>query len=97
MTRDDLEDILGFDGVAAFFGGLGVFLLSGSAWLLVENALDADGFSMDALSSFCVASAIFGLACLAAGAFFHWKKRGRIKRIFDQTKPIPANSQPIHG
>lgn len=88
VTRDDLEDVLGFDGIAALFSGLGVFLLSGSIWLIVENALDADGFDMTSLMSFCLASAIFGAACLAAGVFFHAKKRGRIKRIFDQTTVI---------
>lgn len=97
VTRDDLEDILGFDGIAAIFGGLGVFLLSGAAWLIVENALDADGFSMDSLMSFCIACAIFGVACLGAGWFFHSKKRGRIKRIFGQTTPLSANTQSTSG
>ena len=88
VTRDDLEDILGFDGLAAGFGALGMFLLSGACWTLAENALDADGFAMDALSSFCIASIIFGAACLLAGILLHRRKRGRIRRIFDQTKIV---------
>lgn len=92
VTRDDLEDILGFDGVAAFFGGFGVFLLSGPIWLIAENTFDADGFSMNALMAFCISCGIFGVVSLGAGGFFHAKKRGRIQRIFNQTKPISANS-----
>lgn len=92
VTRDDLEDILGFDGVAASFGGLGMFLLSGSIWLIVENTLDADGFSMNSLMSFCISCGGFGVACLSAGLYFHSKKRGRIQRIFSQTKPVSANN-----
>jgi hypothetical protein len=92
VTRDDLEDILGFDGVAAFFGGLGVFLLSGAIWLIAENTFDADGFSIDTLMAFCISCGIFGAASLGAGLFFHAKKRGRIQRIFSQTKLISANN-----
>ncbi len=93
MTRDDLEDILGFDGVAAFFGGFGLFMLSGAVWLIVENTLDKDGFSLDPLMSFCAAAVIFGVTFLATGAYFHSKKRGRIKRIFDQTKRLSDSGQ----
>lgn len=92
VTRDDLEDILGFDGVAAFFSGVGIFLLSGSAWLIVENSLDADGFQISALMSFCIACSFFGLICMGAGLFFHSKKRGRIHRIFEQTRPLSGSS-----
>ena len=94
VTRDDLEDLLGFDGIAAGFGALGMFLLSGAVWLIVENALDADGFAMNSLMGFCLASVIFGAASLFAGGFFHIKKRGRIKRIFAQTKPLLAANTP---
>lgn len=97
MTRDDLEDILSFDGVASFFGALGVFLLSGAAWLIAENTLDADGFAFDSLMSFCIACAFFGAVCLLAGLFFHTKKRGRIERIFGQTKSLSANIPSTHG
>jgi len=88
VTRDDLDDILGHDGISAFFGALGVFLLSGSVWLIVENTLDTDGFAMNSLMAFCISCFIFGLASLGAGTFFHVKKRGRINRIFEQTKRV---------
>lgn len=97
MTRDDLEDILGFDGISAFFSGIGLFALSGAVWLLVENTLDEDGFAFDPLMAFCLAAVIFGFVFLGAGIFFHSKKRGRIKRIFDQTKPLSANTPSSSG
>ncbi len=97
VTRDDLEGVLGFDGIAAGFGGLGMFLLSGSVWLILENSLDADGFTFDGLMGFCLASAVFGLVSLCAGLLFHFKKRGRIQRIFNQTKPPAANTPPSSG
>lgn len=97
VTRDDLEDVLAFDGMSAVFCGIGVFMLSGSVWLIVENALDVDGFAMDSLMSFCVASAVFGAGFLLAGGFFHARKRGRIRRIFDQTTPRAASTPPTGG
>lgn len=97
VTRDDLEDILGFDGVAAFFGGLGVFLLSGSVWLIAENWLSSEGFVFNELMSFCMASALFGAVSLLTGLFFHSKKRGRIQRIFNQTKLHATNTPSTRG
>lgn len=97
VTKDDLDDILGFDGVAAALGGLGVFLPSGGLWLIDENTFDTDGFTMDSLMSFCIASGIFGAACLATSMFFHAKKRGRIQRIFNQTNPLSANTPSKNG
>lgn len=97
MTRDDLEDILGFDGISALFGSFGVFLLSGASWLIVENWLDADGFKLDALMGFCLSASFFGVLCLLTGIFFHSRKRGRIKKIFDQTKPYATSSPSTPG
>lgn len=95
VTRDDLEDILGFDGVGAFCGGLGIFLLSGSTWLIAENWFDQDGFSMDALMAFCIACAFFGMFSLLLGLYFHTKKRGRIQRIFGQTKVTGSSTRRV--
>lgn len=86
MTRDDLEDILSFDGVAAVCGGIGIFLLSGAGWLIVESAFGDDGFTLNSLMSFCIAAAGFGALSLVGGLYFNHQKRGRIKRIFNQTK-----------
>lgn len=85
VTRDDLEDILGFDGMSAFFGAFGMFLLSGAGWILVERILSPSGFEMTALNAVCAASVVFGLISLATAFFFHSRKRGRINRIFSQT------------
>lgn len=92
VTKDDLDDILGFDGIASLFGGLGVFLFSGASWLIVENWLYADGFKLDALMGFCLSASFFGCLCLLAGLFFHNRKRGRIKKIFNQTKQLAAST-----
>jgi len=97
VTKDDLEDILGFDGIAASFGALGMFLLSGAVWLIADKSLGSDGFTLNALMGFCMASVVFGAACLGAGAFFHAKKRGRISRIFDQTKVVSDQHLPLDG
>lgn len=91
VTRDDLEDILSFDGVAACFAAFGMFLLSGAVWLIAENTLDNNGFAFDPLMAFCIPSVAFGMACLGAGVFFHLKKRSRITRIFSQTKSLAAS------
>lgn len=88
VTRDDLEVLLSFDGISAAFGALGMFMLSGAVWLIAENSLDEDGFVIDSLMSFCIACVAFGAVFLATAGFFHFKKRGRVKRIFDQTTPI---------
>ncbi|MGJ8529800.1 hypothetical protein [Maritalea sp.] len=87
VTRDDLEDVLSFDSVGALFGALGTFLLSGAGWLLVEKYFGDGDFIIDGLVGFCLAAAIFGVVSLFAGLLFFFKKRGRIKRIFAQTKP----------
>ena len=92
VTRDDLEDVLSFDGMAAGFGTLGMFFVSGSSWLIAENTFDQDGFVIDSLMSFCIAALIFGVAALLAAVFMHKRKRGRIKRIFDQTSNSSAST-----
>lgn len=90
VTRDDLEDILSFDGMSAIMAAVGLFFLSGGGWLLVEKWLGKEGFALTPLAAFCFASVIFGLGFLTAGLYFHSKKRGRIKRIFDQTTTTDA-------
>jgi hypothetical protein len=97
VTKDDLDNILVFDGMAAGFSAFGLFFLSGPVWLIAENTLDGDGFLMSPLMSFCIACCIFGLISLLAGLFVQSKKRGRINRIFNQTKPLAANTPSIDG
>lgn len=88
VNKSDLEDILSFDGISAFFGTVGMFFLSGSVWLIVDKGLGTETFVMTPLLGFCFASVIFGVVFLFAGAFMHSKKRGRITQIFNETKPI---------
>jgi len=97
VTRDDLENILLFDGVSAFLYGFGTFMLSGSTWIIAENSLDVDGFGMTSLMSFCIASFIFGGVLLVIGAYFHFKKRSRISKLFEQTTPRIASTSSTGG
>lgn len=86
VTHDDLDDILSFDGVSAVFGTIGMFLLSGSVWIIAEKALGIEGLHLDSLMTFCFTCAVFGVLFMFASLYFWFKKRGRISRIFDQAK-----------
>lgn len=88
VNRNDLEDILGFDGLAAIFGGLGMFLLSGAGWLLVDKLLEQPEFSVTTAIGICAVISFSGVVFLGAGAWIHTKKRSRIDRIFKETTPI---------
>lgn len=89
VNRNDLEDILGFDGMAAVFGGLGMFLLSGAGWLLVDRLTQADAVAFTAPIAVLAVTSFTGLVFLAAGIYVHQKKRGRIDRIFKETEGAP--------
>lgn len=88
VNRNDLEDILGFDGMAALFGGLGMFLLSGAGWLMIDKVIDQPVFSLTAPIAICAVTSFAGLVFLGAGVYVHQKKRGRIDRIFRETRPL---------
>jgi hypothetical protein len=88
VNKNDLEDILGFDGMAALFGSLGMFLLSGASWLMVDKILDQNVFQITPPIAICAVISFAGLVFLGAGAYVHRKKRGRIDRIFNETKPL---------
>lgn len=87
VNRDDLDDILGFDGMAAAFGAIGMFFLSGATWLLIDHVATADAYSVG-LVGICIVSIIAGFGFLLGGVYAHSKKRGRITRIYNQTKPL---------
>ncbi len=91
VNRTDLEDILGFDGMAAFFGGLGMFLLSGAGWLLVDKLIDQPVFAFTPPVAICAVISFAGLVFLVAGIYVHRKKRGRIDRIFQETRHVPES------
>lgn len=90
VNKNDLEDILGFDGVAAFLGALGMFFLAGSTWLLIDKITQMQAFQFTPAVAVCLPSMAFGLINLAVGLYFHRRKRGRIQRIFDETTEIAA-------
>lgn len=92
VNKNDLEDILGFDGMAAFFSSVGMFFLAGATWLLVDKITQMSDFQVTVAVAFCFPSIAFGLVNLGAGVFLHLKKRGRIQRIFDETIEIPEPS-----
>lgn len=88
VNRDDLDDILSFDRMATFFGGFGLFLLSGSVWLLVDKITSQPDFTMTMTIGICAVAALSGLVFLAAGIYLQHQKRGRINRIYNQTQTI---------
>lgn len=88
VNKTDLEDILGFDGMAAFFSGLGMFCLSGASWLLIDKVMQQEAFAVTTPIGVCGTIVLAGIAFLGAGIFLHRKKRGRIERIFRETKPL---------
>ena len=88
VTKDDLEDIGSFDTLATLFLSLGMFLTSGAGWLLVEKWLEASDFKLTPLTSFCTACLLFGLLSFAIGTILGKRKRKKIRRIFEQSKPI---------
>lgn len=87
MTRDDLEDIKGFDGLQTFFFGFGMFLFSGASWLALEKLYEAETLSMTPLLSVCLVSVGFGLICFVVGLVMRGRKIGKINRIISQTRP----------
>lgn len=92
VNRTDLEDILAFDRRELRSGGLGLFLFSGSFWLLVPELIqqwkDKDvWFSLTPTVIICALLLVFGLYLLYDGHDIRRLKRGRIDRIFNETKP----------
>ncbi|MBL9049036.1 MAG: hypothetical protein JNK19_02865 [Tabrizicola sp.] len=86
MNRNDLEDLLDYDSSALSFGGIGVSLISGAAFILIEQWFTSSDGPVNTLMKVC-----FGL--IAIGAFLTWqgkkmhdKKRSRIERIFRETQ-----------
>lgn len=88
VNRNDLEDILEFDALAAGFGGIGLFLLSGATWLLVDKVTMQETFVMTTTIGVCVASIVAGTGFFIGAWIMHHRKRGRIRRIFNETRRI---------
>ena len=98
VNRNDLEDLLGFDAMEAFFGGGGIFLLSGAGWLALEKVMEQTDFVLTPLIAFCGACVVFGLIFLGVAVFMRIKKRHWITRIFQETtRRSSANTPPTAG
>jgi len=86
VNRSELEDILDFDLIESVFSGVGLFLLSGALWLVVQQL--AEKWEMTILVAVCIPCVLFGMMLLGAGGFMRLKKRGKIERIFNETRVI---------
>ena len=85
VNKTDLEDILSFDGISAFFSSFGMLFLAGSTWLAVDKILGAGKFELTPVVTACLFGIILGIVFLVAGIFFWIRKRGRINKIFKET------------
>lgn len=88
VNRNDLEDLLSYDTDALAFGSIGMFFVSGAAWILAEQWLGPDGFQMSPLVAVCIALLPVGSFLIWQGKRQHDKKRGKIHRIFAETEEI---------
>ena len=81
VNKSDLEDILEFDGLAAGLSAMGMFLLSGAAWLLIDKVTEMETFTVTTAVGICGVSIVSGVGFLLAGIIMHRRKRGRIERM----------------
>nr|WP_295889404.1 phage holin family protein [uncultured Devosia sp.] len=88
VNRNDLEDIISFDRMESSLAGLGLFLLSGALWLGIDKLADSSKPEVTPVVVFCACSVVFGALLVGIGYFMGRKKRNRISRIFQETKPI---------
>jgi len=86
VNRNELEDILSYDRYEALLTGVGLFLLSGALWLGIDK-LSAK-WEFNVVVAICGCCVVFGLVLLALGARERSRKRGKIQRIFDETRII---------
>ena len=86
VTRNDLSDLIQFDGIELLLCTIGQFFLAGGLWLFIENWLSSD-FAWDALTVFCLASAVFGGLLWFAGYKIRTLKQKKITIIFEETTP----------
>ena len=91
VNKNDLDTIMHFDLQGSVSTAIGIFLMSGAAWLGGEKVLeqlDKPEFHWTNVIVFCAACFLFGLYCLGNGLWSHHKKRRRIMDIFKETKEI---------
>lgn len=87
VNRNDLNDLIQFDGIELGLLSCGQFFMAGGGWLFIEKYL-SDDFKWDALSGFCLSAIIFGIIFVVAGFTMRSVKRSKITRIFSETTEI---------
>lgn len=85
VSKDDLEHLLSFDTREIGKFTFGMFLLSGSVWLLVEEIVRVQEFEFTTLVWVCLLCIFFGLIFVGDGFSERMRKRRIIKNIFSQT------------
>ena len=86
VNRNDLEDLLDYDTSALSFGGFGLSLISGAAFILVEQWFSQSEGGVNTLMKVCLGLLSIGVFLAWQGKKMHDKKRGRIERIFRETR-----------
>ena len=86
VSKDDLEHLLSFDAREMGKFTFGMFLLSGSAWLLIEEIVRQPELEFTTLVWVCVLCVVFGLIFIGDGYLERMRKRRTIKNIFSQTR-----------
>lgn len=94
VNRNDLEDLVTFDGLQFSAMSLGGFFLSGATWLGAEKLLDQEKFAWTPILALCSVSICFGLLALVAGFVLRNNKRRRLNRILKETSTISADNSP---
>lgn len=94
MNRNDLEDLLDYDASAISFGGLGLALISGAGFILVEQFFTSETGEINALMQVCFLLMAIGLFLGWQGKKMHDKKRSRIERIFRETREYQVSEAP---
>ena len=97
VNRNDLEDLLDYDTSALSFGGVGLSLISGAAFILLEQLFSQPEPALNTLMKFCVGLLLIGAFLLWQGKKMHDKKRNRIDRIFRETREYETASTPSKG
>ena len=85
VSKDDLENLLSFDAREMGKFTFGMFLLSGSVWLLVEEIVREQKFEFTTLFWVCALCVAFGVIFVWDGYSERKRKREKIKSIFSQT------------
>lgn len=86
VNRNDLSEIMQFDGTEFYLCAVGQFFLAGGTWIFIDRYF-SDKFIWNAFSGFCLASAIFGAFLWLAGYQIRSIKQKKISRIFEEIEP----------